>query len=437
MFGRIRWPRKFWPRVGVFGLALLLACVCGNEWAIRSTQARLDAQIESERAQGHPASVDEVLGQPLAPDDDASVPLRAAGRIAIRLASTIAGAAGTGDLSDPTNMYIGPAIDAAIGARPDYDAELARADELPRYRCPADVRPPYISVRLRHLDDFRAVSRMEAARGRRLAEKGERDAAVRILLRHLRLIRKFEANEPFLMCSVAACESRNAMIKELHRILRLGPLPAECDSLLTQELERHETARHCLLQGLSGEKVMSREYYWEGLESYGAPWINNWIFRAAANVDREKLWSTIREQIDLLDMPYSEAVAAESRFRRQFGGSPSISGLPINGIRFAGTRLLAPNMMKARREAEASVALVRCLRIVYAFERRAGAKTLSDLGLTEDRTRDPFDGGALRVCWRPEGVVVYSVGFNLVDDGGEVDSASPTDIGLAPKAKQK
>jgi hypothetical protein len=415
---------------------VLLAFIGGNEWAIRSTQARLDVQIESERSQGMPTSVSDLLGPPLAPEDDAAVALRTAGRIAVRLTGTIAFAAGTGDLRDPENQKVGPAIDAAVATRPDYDAVLSRADDLPHYRCPADLSPPYFSVLLPQLNEFRAVSQLEAARGRRLAAKGERDAAVQLLVRHLRLIRKFEANEPFLVCALVACESRNTMVDELHRIVRYAPLSDDSDKLLTEELGR-QTVRHCLLQGLNGEKVMSREFYWEGLASYGGGWINNWAFRAPANVDREKLWSTIREQIDLLDRPYAEAAAAETRFRQLFGGSTAVNGFPINGIRYVGTRLLAPAMLRARKKAEASTALVHCLRIVHAFAHRPGAKTLADLGLPEELTRDPFDGREIRVRWRPEGVVVYSVGENLVDDGGDVDSASPTDVGLAPLLEKK
>jgi hypothetical protein len=55
---------------------------------------------------------------------------------------------------------------------------------------------------------------------------------------------------------------------------------------------------------------------------------------------------------------------------------------------------------------------------------------LADLGLSEDGTTDPFTGQPLLMKRLPDGWVIYSVGKDLNDDGGQVDDL--TDFGLGP-----
>ena len=77
----------------------------------------------------------------------------------------------------------------------------------------------------------------------------------------------------------------------------------------------------------------------------------------------------------------------------------------------------------------------RSLRVLNALQTRVSAGSdlvpkLTDLGLPEEATIDPFNGEPLHVRKLPEGWMVYSVGSNLVDDGGIVDGK--TDIGAGP-----
>jgi hypothetical protein len=58
---------------------------------------------------------------------------------------------------------------------------------------------------------------------------------------------------------------------------------------------------------------------------------------------------------------------------------------------------------------------------------------LSDLGLPPEATIDPFNGQPLHVKKLPQGWLVYSVGQNLVDDGGVLGSDPKTsDVGVGP-----
>ncbi len=60
---------------------------------------------------------------------------------------------------------------------------------------------------------------------------------------------------------------------------------------------------------------------------------------------------------------------------------------------------------------------------------------LAELGLPVEATIDPFNGEPLHVKRLPEGWMVYSVGINLVDDGGIPDGKS--DVGVGPIRKEE
>ena len=57
--------------------------------------------------------------------------------------------------------------------------------------------------------------------------------------------------------------------------------------------------------------------------------------------------------------------------------------------------------------------------------------TLADLGLPTEVTTDPFNGRPLVLKKTADGWLIYSVGTNQKDDGGQVDDER-IDVGLAP-----
>ncbi len=58
---------------------------------------------------------------------------------------------------------------------------------------------------------------------------------------------------------------------------------------------------------------------------------------------------------------------------------------------------------------------------------------LSKLGLPADATTDPFNGKPLIIKKTPEGWKVYSVGSNLIDDGGTLDDDADFVVGSVEK----
>jgi hypothetical protein len=64
-------------------------------------------------------------------------------------------------------------------------------------------------------------------------------------------------------------------------------------------------------------------------------------------------------------------------------------------------------------------------------EGKATDAQLSDLGLPADATTDPFNDKPLNLKRTDEGWIIYSVGKNLKDDGGQLDE-DLTDVGYGP-----
>jgi hypothetical protein len=99
-------------------------------------------------------------------------------------------------------------------------------------------------------------------------------------------------------------------------------------------------------------------------------------------------------------------------------------------------RLLLPATSKHSEAVRRKVASVRCLLTLLAverFRRARGAwpKTLDELTpkLLKAVPLDPYDGKPLRYKAVPDGVIVYSIGPDRVDDGGKIDRARPTTAG--------
>ena len=135
-----------------------------------------------------------------------------------------------------------------------------------------------------------------------------------------------------------------------------------------------------------------------------------WLGQAYLNNDEAKYIELLNAQIDLLQHPRGERVDAvdglwesieESRWRYMF------------------TCLLSPALNAATNAANRADAHARCLRILLAVQGRE-EMSLDDVDLPHAAKTDPYSGGPLLLMWKDEGVTVYSVGENEVDDGGDV-----------------
>ncbi len=152
-----------------------------------------------------------------------------------------------------------------------------------------------------------------------------------------------------------------------------------------------------------------------------------WLTRGFANDLMLRLIDLYDRFLEEASLPYSVVVSEENTKARP-GGGPNPYGALVT--------LLKPGLAAVREPAER---VLRDVALPAGSERAAGPAalekvtlppSLSDLGLPAAVTTDPFDGQPLRTKQLPEGWIVYSVGGNLVDDGGKLDGK--TDIGAGP-----
>ena len=134
-----------------------------------------------------------------------------------------------------------------------------------------------------------------------------------------------------------------------------------------------------------------------------------------------------RDYLAAAPLPYNEAEAIQSRARPpQYLVTLYPSTMELRGL-----------LDRVRVLLEQDRAMVRALRVLNVLQLKAqpDAKEppkLSELGLPQEVTIDPFDGKPLRVKKVRQGWLIYSVGKNLADDGGDIESYA--DVGIGPPA---
>jgi hypothetical protein len=159
-----------------------------------------------------------------------------------------------------------------------------------------------------------------------------------------------------------------------------------------------------------------------------APWpldmaLAPWPF--GPKIDQGLYLEAMEATIRSADRPYADSPARAEATRLFARGGPVIA-------------LIAPSL-EATADAGARVqSRLRCLRVLNAVQRyeqagRTPEPKLSDLGLPADAITDPYDGEPLHLKKLPEGWLVYSVGIDLKDGGGEkLEGSDGEDIGLGP-----
>ena len=151
-----------------------------------------------------------------------------------------------------------------------------------------------------------------------------------------------------------------------------------------------------------------------------------WLTRGFANDLMLRLSDFYDRFLAESSLPYAVVVSEENR-KAATGRWPE----PLSSARVA-ARACVGGCPRAGRTHRA---MSRCLRVLTALQARPPRKgdtapKLADLGLPAAITTDPFDDQPLHLRQLPEGWIVYSVGGNLVDDGGKLDGK--TDIGAGP-----
>ncbi len=252
----------------------------------------------------------------------------------------------------------------------------------------------------------RSVARLQIARSRALTAAGESDAAAETCLQGLRMVR-LQRSTPTMVASMVRQACSFTLLGELGGLLKHHQLTPETHQTIEAELSQHDSIA-TWVQMLKSERAFGISSFDEFPNVPGAGWVAKEL----------KIYvEYMNEQIDVgsewSPQPSSDETANTS----------------------AMTNLLVPAINGAREAHLRSIAQVRCLRVLNAIQSRDAESTssqIAELALPAEALVDPFSGAPLTVKKIERGWTIYSIGPNVIDDGGQVshDDTKPLDVGI-------
>jgi len=382
---------------------------------------------------GLPNDLNELFGSYVPERDNAAGPLDEAAKIAeLRVtAARQRWKLSADDQGLDNSAYV--AEIAALLNDSAYQANLASADARPAYRSLVRFADPLNSTDMTHVHRRRFLTSAEEAVALQLATAGRRDEAVRRLVRVLRLMRKSEAKEPFAISIALNAGARWRAVEGLNMILRNGgPLAPAVHRAIDDELAAQET----ILQAIPWTSRSERLLQAQELERSAWRFRDERLMFGSMLEDRRmaRMLTNGHRATATWNLPFSEAKELDKAIRR---GVVESGRMPAGGYLNGRDDALASSIFTIRDCCTRLTARCRCLRVVNAWAEKGDfTLPLDALGLQPTAIADPFDGQWLRVKPTDEGPVVYAVGPDLKDDGGDIGEY-PKDQGLGPPAKRE
>ncbi|WP_428307510.1 hypothetical protein [Lacipirellula sp.] len=430
--------RPLYRRLPIAGGLLGVLFVALGCWAIYS-RSSLSSRIETIRAAGYPATIADLAPKPIPADEDAAAQLAAiAPRFDAfakehgRFYNTPEGRAyesqrqrGAGASAEQL-----AAIRAIMEQYPELDEAIERAAACDRYASRLDFslpQPQLLQAMLDQSSNIRTLARFVQWQMELAIADGQPDEAVQKGIELLRLAALYDA-EPTLNNSMVAMAIRGSAASAIHDVLVAGRehmIPSALRAELDRELARFR-AEDVLRQAIISERAYVISATLQHLDGMN-------IF--AANTIGLPMKASLIESIDLID-PTLEL--ANQPWHEVFKpGSQNV--FQSTGRMGAMASLLAPSFKAHFDLVHRTSATLRSLRTLsslqqYAAEHGREAAGLSDLNLPAADAVDPFTGQPLIVKPTAGGWLVYSVGSNGADDGG--DFAKDKDVGFGPPQKQ-
>ncbi len=427
-------PQRRWTRrlliVALIGSALLSALSVWSLYARWSFAGRIAAIL----AASDPAEIADLWPQSIPFEADAAAQLlavarriKAFGREQAAFYNTPLGKAydeahDRGETATPEQLA---AMRTIVEKYADLDAAIAKAAACERYASPLDFslpHPQFMTAIMNSPIEIRSIQRflgwqMEMA----VADQRPEDA-VRRGIEILRLAKLYEA-EPGLIGSQIAMAVRGAAARALYDALAAGRLSAAMHTQLDRELARCDDAQ-LMVRVLKTERAISVSAIQSQL-GVAPPIVVNtigWPIKAMYM----KMLDYYDVILPLIRAPWHEIYGQD--------GS-SIFQVPTGFGTIADS--LASGIQMTYEMSTKTTAVLRSLRIYnalrqYADEHDREANGLGDLRLPVDAAVDPFSGQPLKLKITPAGWLVYSVGKDGQDDGGDLHSQK--DVGLGPAA---
>ncbi|SRR5579883_72457 len=340
--------------------------------------------------------------------------------------------------------------------RPALDAAIKLAD-MPRGRHPLPLERNPIDRPMPHLDQVRRISTLFVFEAMLRNQKGETKNALAACRAALNAGRSI-GDEPFYISQlIRSFDVVNACLAIERTLGQTEPAPEDLSAL--QTLLENEDAFPSLLVAARGERAMFHQVF-EAVErgevSYDELALTrrggaspDWLQSAAIKLgrmytleDHVLFLSLTTRRVHEAELPMHEQAELEKRFQHD------IHGLPRSALI---TRALLPSFSKMGDIFRRKHAALRSTLAALAVERhRRKTKEWPD-SLTQICPKylasvplDPFDGNPLRYRRVEDGVVIYSLGRDAIDNGGNLnrgeETTSSVDIGVrlwdVPKRRQ-
>jgi hypothetical protein len=414
------WTRskKFllWTAISLGALGAILLVI--NAILIRITGAQLEKRIAALRAVGAPVTFGDLAEPAVPPESNAAVYLRRAEADVDAITKELAPVEGSPSFNDGRlGEAEQKAVQTVFDAYPRFLRDLEKAAACPSYNSETDFTAgpqAYMAdVLLPQSSRFRGCMQVLSDRTHLLVSQGRFEEALQNCVVIFRLTRHFE-HEPLLVNFLVGLSARAIGVANANLVLRSGPVSAAARSALAAELVRgdsHQSFQHAL--------VSERVY---GLETSRD--MAQCVFRAQLNDLQCALIDMFNHHLELATQPYPIVAADKPQWESDHWSMSN-----------ALARLAEQAILKTRSVWERSRAQVRCLRVLLALQEESlrsqdREPRITELGLPVEAFTDPFSGAPLRLKKSDAGWIIYSVGVDRVDDGGNL--TDDKDVGLGP-----
>jgi hypothetical protein len=424
---KIPWRRLKFVALGL-GLVIGLGLIY---WAVANARAaaRVAEKIAALRAAGEPTALVDLRRAPIAPETNAMTYLDKAAPAAKAIVSAVDDVeeTATEDEQDAfeenrPSPAILAAMREALAAHPEVVPLFERAAACPDFDPELDYSAKTHDFLIKAMQGRFAALRnvWRVLRFRALVQlaDGQRDDALRTCLFMFRLARHAD-QQPLLINFLVTTALRMISIQVTTTVLLSGPVAPELRAELEAELAKQDLTKN-YREALRGDRAYGTEYFHEmaegpmGLTYRQLPMFKN------DQCDYLDLFEFI---IQSSDRPYNDVQVTEelARVEREAGVLTGLMLPAVNATRVARFR---------------TETLLHALRVLNAIQGReqagdANEPKLSDLGLPGDATIDPVNDKPLHIKKTPQGWLIYGVGANLKDDGGQLKDY--LDFGIGAK----
>ncbi len=408
---------KRWGKIFITLGAIIALLVIVNMILIGIARQPFNKHLEKIKAAGHPISLADLALKPVPDNQNAAVILQSIHDDLDAISTALTNIYrednfANGNFTDDQLKT----IDAAFDAHPKVLPALIQAANAPSYQVdidPTSSGTAWLETASPRITYPRQIARLLAARIHLLSGQSNPIEALNTSISLFQLCRHFD-REPMILGSLVAMSCRALAIRTTNAVLQKSSLPASAHRMLEAELAVQNTIE-AYQYALATERVLGLALYEEQMSVR----ITNWPLRSYFLADACDYLRGIEQLLDFASKPYAAVVEAD--LPTQISKMKSLARITLSA--FAAGR---KTVDRIRSE-------LRCLRILNAIKAQGKPQAdtpinISELALPAEATRDPFTGNLLQAKKVPQGWVVYSVGANLIDDGGDLDRQKDTGI---------